>query len=166
MVIRCTHEVLKAMGMRSHSLTRVDPDGDDIYVTMFLAERHKCLVAMHAETRMAVAILDVRTAQVRHLGALLGTAFEDLLRAMVLPTDLIAVAPDTPIATTAGHAPLGHLKLIASDVSHHLTRQQAVVADQRALNLAMQEIAERPSAAAPSPRSQAIARWERQVMSD
>jgi hypothetical protein len=164
MVIRCTPPVLKAMGTRVATLASADFDPDDVYVTMIEADRKRCVVAMHAQTLLSVTVRDVRTAQLRHLGSLLGIEFDQLLRDMVLPTDLVVVSPQAPITAAASHGLAGALSEIERAVADQLADGYVMDLDIRALNLEMQEVAHLGAGDKVTPRSRAMALWERRLM--
>lgn len=163
MAIRCTQAVLKAMGGKAPALASLDPDPDDIYVTLFEADRKKCIIAMHAQTLLAVTMRDVRTAQLRNLGAVLGSEFERLLRDMVMPVDLVTVNPSAQLAGAHNRDLLARLDEIAYTVADRLSDGYAMDVDLAALNLEMQEVGYL-GPGADTPRSRLTARWERRVM--
>jgi hypothetical protein len=119
---------------------------------------------MHAQTLLSVTVRDVRTAQLRHLGSLLGIEFDQLLRDMVLPTDLVVVSPQAPITAAASHGLAGALSEIERAVADQLADGYVMDLDIRALNLEMQEVAHLGAGDKVTPRSRAMALWERRLM--
>lgn len=48
MLLRCTTRLLKLMGSRAGVLQDAKPGGDDWYANVFIIERRKCLLLVHA----------------------------------------------------------------------------------------------------------------------
>ena len=86
MVVRCTKRMLDLLG-RPASLADRDPADDDWYLNLLWIDRRKCLLLTHTGTLFSVFLADIRSADVRPLGAYLAEAIESELSAEQLPID-------------------------------------------------------------------------------
>lgn len=109
MLLRCTSRLLKLMGSRAGVLADVEPGRDEWYANVFIVERRKCLLLVHADTLFPVLEADVRVAQLNDLGLYVATlvvdalASEGLAGTVLGPTDPSGVQ----VAKTASRASSG-----------------------------------------------------------
>jgi hypothetical protein len=62
-LLRCTRGLLKLVGNRAGTLIEAEPGIDDWYANVFVIERRKCLLLVHADALFSVLDADVRVAQ-------------------------------------------------------------------------------------------------------
>jgi hypothetical protein len=92
------------MGSRAGALVDGEPHGDGWYASVFVIERRKCLLLIHADTLFPVLDAYVRVARFDHLGLYVATLVVDALASEGLAA-----------------------RLSAHDVSHHSYREGRVV---------------------------------------
>ena len=120
MLLRCTARLLKLMGSRGGPLVDAEPGVDDWYANVFVVERRKCLLLLHADTLFAVLDTDVRVAQLNDLGLYVATVAVDALASEGLagtalgPTDPSGVRK----AKTTSRSVLGHLTQMELEAQH------------------------------------------------
>jgi hypothetical protein len=110
-LLRCTRGLLKLLGDRAGTLVEVEPGSDDWYANVFIIERRKCLLLVHADTLFSVLDTDVRVAQLDDLGSYVASLIVDALASEGLaPATLGPVDPSgVRVARTASRGVLGHL---------------------------------------------------------
>jgi hypothetical protein len=119
-LLRCTTRLLKLMGSRAGVLHDPEPGGDDWYANVFIIERRKCLLLVHADTLFPVLDTDIRVAQLDDLGLYVTTLIVDALSSERLsgtvlgPTDPSSVQ----VAKTASRSVLGHMNEITFEAQH------------------------------------------------
>lgn len=120
MLLRCTTRLLKLMGSRAGVLHDAEPGGDDWYANVFIIERRKCLLLVHADTLFPVLDTDIRVAQLDDVGLYVTTLIVDALSSEGLsdtvlgPTDPSSVQ----VAKTASRSVLGHMNEITFEAQH------------------------------------------------
>lgn len=120
MVLRCTRRLLKLVGGRAGRLLEAEPGNDDWYANVFMIERRKCLLLVHADTLFSVLDTDVRVAQLDDLGSYVATlvvdalASEGLARTKPGPVDPSGVR----VAKTASRSVLGHMNEMMFEAQH------------------------------------------------
>jgi hypothetical protein len=136
-LLRCTTRLLKLMGSRAGALVAAEPGGDDWYANVFVIERRKCLLLVHADTLFAVLDADVRVAQLDDLGLYVARLVVDALASEGLagtalgPTDPSAVR----VAKTASRSVLGHMNEMTFEAEHLIARDRGLGdADLEAVN--------------------------------
>jgi hypothetical protein len=108
------------MGSRAGVLHDPEPGGDDWYANVFIIERRKCLLLVHADTLFPVLDTDIRVAQLDDLGLYVTTLIVDALSSERLsgtvlgPTDPSSVQ----VAKTASRSVLGHMNEITFEAQH------------------------------------------------
>jgi len=119
-LLRCTTRLLKLMGSRAGVLHDPEPDGDDWYANVFIVERRKCLLLVHADTLFPVLDTDIRVAQLDDVGLYVTTLIVDALSSEGLPgTVLGATDPSSvQVAKTASRSVLGHMNEITFEAQH------------------------------------------------
>jgi hypothetical protein len=119
-LLRCTTKLLKLLGSRGGALVEAEPGIDDWYANVFVVERRKCLLLVHADTLFSVLDVDVRVAQLNDLGTYVATRVVDALASEGLPGT--ALGPTDPaglrVAKTASRSVLGHMTEMAFDVQY------------------------------------------------
>ena len=124
MLLRCTTKFLKLAGDRAGTIVEAASGTDDWYANVFVAERRKCVLLVHADTRFPILDTDVRVAQLGDLGVYVATrvvdalASESLAGAALGPTDPSALR----VAKTASRSVLGHMN---GGRDRRLTRDRA-----------------------------------------
>ena len=119
-LLRCTSRLLKLLGGRTGGLVDDAPAGDDWYANVFIIERRKCFLLIHAETLYPVLDADVRVAQLDDLGVYVATlvidalASEGLTGTVLGPTDPSGVR----VAKTASRSMLGHMNEMTFEAQH------------------------------------------------
>jgi hypothetical protein len=119
-LLRCTTRLLKLMGNRAGALVDAEPHGDDWYANVFVIERRKCLLLVHADTLFPVLDIDVRVAQLDDVGLYFTTlvvdalASEDLAGSTLGPTDPSGLR----VAKTASRSVLGHMNEMTFEAQH------------------------------------------------
>ena len=120
MLLRCTTRLLKLMGSRAGVLHAAEPGGDDWYANVFIIERRKCLLLVHADNLSPVLDTDIRVAQLDDVGLYVTTLIVDALSSEGLsgtvlgPTDPSSVQ----VAKTASRSVLGHMNEITFEAQH------------------------------------------------
>jgi hypothetical protein len=108
------------MGSRAGVLHAAEPGGDDWYANVFIIERRKCLLLVHADTLFPVLDTDIRVAQLDDVGLYVTTLIVDALSSEGLsgtvlgPTDPSSVQ----VAKTASRSVLGHMNEITFEAQH------------------------------------------------
>jgi hypothetical protein len=108
------------MGSRAGVLNAAEPGGDDWYANVFIFERRKCLLLVHADTLFPILDTDVRVTQLDDLGVYVATlvvdalASEGLAGSVLGPTDPSSVQ----VAKTASRSVLGHMNEITFEAQH------------------------------------------------
>jgi hypothetical protein len=69
MTLRCTKKVLALLKVSARELADPPPSDDDWYMNLLWLDRRKCLLLTHVGTLFPVFAADVRTADLRPLGA-------------------------------------------------------------------------------------------------
>jgi hypothetical protein len=119
-LLRCTAKLLKLLGSRGGALVEAELGVDDWYANVFVVERRKCLLLVHAETLFSVLDVDVRVAQFDDLGTYVATRAVDALTSEGLTGT--ALGPTDPaglhIAKTASRGVLGHMTEMAFDAEY------------------------------------------------
>jgi hypothetical protein len=119
-LLRCTTRLLKLMGSRAGALHDAKPGGDDWYANVFIIERRKCLLLVHADTLFPVLDTDVRVAQFDDLGLYATTLVVDALSSEGLAGSVLG--PTDPskarVAKTASRSLLGHMNEITFEAQH------------------------------------------------
>jgi hypothetical protein len=119
-LLRCTTRLLKLMGSRAGVIHHAEPGDDDWYANVFVVERRKCLLLVHADTLFPVLDIDIRVAQLDDLGLYLTTlvidalASEELAGSLLGPTD----PSEVHVAKTASRSILGHLNEMTFEAQH------------------------------------------------
>lgn len=120
LLLRCTERLLKLMGRRAGPLVEAEPGVDDWYANVFVIERRKCLLPLHADTLFPVLDVDVRAAQFDRLGMYVAGLVVDALASEGLSVS--ALGPTDPggirVARTASRSVLGHMNEIALETQH------------------------------------------------
>lgn len=108
------------MGSRAGVLHDAEPGGDDWYANVFIIERRKCLLLVHADTLFPVVDTDIRVAQLDDLGLYITTLVVDALASEELPGP--ALGPTDPyevqVAKTTSRSVLGHMNEITFEAQH------------------------------------------------
>jgi len=119
-LLRCTRGFLKLVGNRAGTLVEAEPGIDDWYANVFVIERRKCLLLVHADTLFSVLDTDVRVAQLDDLGLYVATLVVDGLASEGLAgTTLGPVDPSgVRVARTASRSVLGHLNEMTFEAQH------------------------------------------------
>lgn len=122
MLLRCTARLLKLLGNRGGPLVDAEPGADDWYANVFVLERRKCLLLVHADTLFAVLDTDVRVAQFDDLGTYAATRVVDALASEGLAGDVLG--PTDPsavrVAKTASRSVLGHMNEMVFEAEHYV----------------------------------------------
>ena len=120
MILRCTARLMKLLAGRGGLPVEAPPGVDDWYGHLFVVERRKCLVLVHADTLFSVIDTDVRVAQLDDLGIYLATRIIDALASEGLPGGTLG--PTDPsklqVAKTASRSVLGHINEIILDAQY------------------------------------------------
>lgn len=66
-VVRCTHKLLALVGERDARAVELPPGDDDWYLHLLLADRRKCLLAVHAGTLFAALAPAIQVNELRPL---------------------------------------------------------------------------------------------------
>lgn len=123
-LLRCTTRLLKLLGSRAGVLVDAEPAVDDWYANVFVVERRKCLLFVHADTLFSVLTTDVRVPQLDDLGVYIATHVVDALASEGLAAT--ALGPTDPsgvrVAKTANRRVLGHMKEMSFDAQHLIRR--------------------------------------------
>ncbi len=110
-LLRCTARLLKLMGARSGVLVEAEAGVDDWYANVFIVQRRKCLLLVHADTLFPVLAADVRVGQLDHLGVFVAGLVVDALASEGLAGT--ALGPTDPggvrVARTASRSVVGHM---------------------------------------------------------
>jgi hypothetical protein len=103
---------LKLIGARAGALVECEPGIDDWYANVFVIERRKCLLLVHADTLFSVLDTDVRVAQFDDLGCYVATLVVDALALEGLAGSTLGLADPSGVrvAKTASRSVLGHMK--------------------------------------------------------
>jgi hypothetical protein len=123
-LLRCTRGLLKLVGDRAGTLVEAEPGIDDWYANVFVIERRKCLLLVHADTLFPVLDTDVRVAQLDDLGFYVATLVVDALASEGLPgTTLGPLDPSGVwVARTASRSVLGHMNEMTFEAQHLIAR--------------------------------------------
>jgi hypothetical protein len=119
-LLRCTTRLLKLVGRRAGALVEAEPGIDDWYANVFISERRKCLLLVHADTLFPVLDTDLRVAQLDDVGLYVATLVVDALvseglaSAALGPTD----PADLQVAKTVSRSVLGHMNETTFEAQH------------------------------------------------
>jgi hypothetical protein len=115
MILRCTARMLALLGVRPAGLVTAPPSEDDWYLNLLWINRRKCLLLTHAGTLFPVFVADLRKADLRPIGAFVGSLVERHLRSEGLAADTLGrLDPDdVSLAKTASRSILGVMNDIA-----------------------------------------------------
>jgi hypothetical protein len=108
------------MGSRAGVLQDAKPGGDDWYANVFIIERRKCLLLVHADTLSPILDTDIRVAQLDGVGLYVTTlvvdalASEGLAGSVLGPTD----PSDVQVAKSASRSVVGHMNEITFEAQH------------------------------------------------
>ena len=120
MLLRCTARLLTLLGSRAGALVDAAPGVDDWYANVFIVERRKCLLLVHADTLFSVLDTDVRVARFDDLGVYATTIVVDALASEGL--DGTALGPTDPsdvrVAKTASRSVVGHMNEMTFEAQH------------------------------------------------
>jgi hypothetical protein len=123
-LLRCTTRLLKLMGSRAGALVNAEAGIDDWYANVFIIERRKCLLLVHADTLFPVLDADVRVAQLDDLGLYVTALVVDALASEGLTGT--ALGPTDPagmrVAKTASRSVLGHMHEMTFEAQHLIAR--------------------------------------------
>ena len=124
-LLRCTRGLLKLVGNRAGTLVEAEPGIDDWYANLFVIERRKCLLLVHADTLFSVLDTDVRVAQLDDLGLYVATLVVDALASEGLAgTTLGPVDPSgVLVARTASRSVLGHMNEMTFEAQHLIAQE-------------------------------------------
>jgi hypothetical protein len=123
-LLQCTRGLLKLVGDRAGTLVEAEPGIDDWYANVFVIERRKCLLLVHADTLFSVLDTDVRVAELDNLGFYVATLVVDALASEGLAgTTLGPLDPSgVRVARTASRSVLGHMNEMTFE-AHRLIAQ-------------------------------------------
>lgn len=121
-LLRCTARLLKLLGNRAGPLVNAEAHDDDWYGNVFVVDRRKCMLLVHAGTLFSVLDTDVRVAQLDDLGVYFATRVVDALASEGLAGT--ALGPTDPsevrVAKTASRSVLGHMNEMVSEAAHYI----------------------------------------------
>ena len=120
MLLRCTTRLLTLIGGRAGTLVEAEPGSDDWYANVFIIERRKCLLLVHADTLFSVLDTNVRVAQLDDLGFYVATLVLDALSSEGLAGTTLGPADPSGVrvAKTASRSVLGHMNEMAFEARH------------------------------------------------
>jgi hypothetical protein len=124
MVVRCTKRMLDLLGQRAPLADRDQAD-DDWYLNLLWIDRRKCLLLTHAGTLFSVFRADIRSADVRPLGAYLAEAIESELSAELMPIDTFSElqASSVLLARTSSRRTLSFMTEMATEARYTIADQ-------------------------------------------
>ena len=125
-LLRCTRGFLKLLGNCAGTLVEAEAGIDDWYANLFVIERRKCLLLVHADTLFSVLDTDVRVAQLDDLGLYVATLVVDALASEGLPvTTLGPVDPSgVLVARTASRSVLGHMNAMTLETQQLIAQEE------------------------------------------
>jgi hypothetical protein len=100
------------------------PGIDDWYATVFIIERRRCLLLVHADTLFSVLDTNVRVAQLDDLGFYVATLIVDALASEGLARTTLGPADPSGVrvAKTASRSVLGHTNEMTFEAQHLVAR--------------------------------------------
>lgn len=125
MVVRCTKKMLDLLGEEQAGLVELHPSEDDWYLNLLWIDRRKCLLLTHSGTLFSVFRAEVRSGELRPIGAYLLEAIESELRAEQLPVDTFPelAASSVIIARTSSRRTLGFMTEMAFEARWEIADQ-------------------------------------------